>query len=325
MLVGGSMLTWIAVKMITSWQAGEISNVGNWLVSIHFVEGNQPVPEPIGTGFVVGAVGEHRLALTAAHVLDEMIRRVMPERATGDSGRKRAIETLLRQQRVVALIGWEDGRCTQHAISGFASYTFWDSAAFFIGPPTGGWPKNLQCVLIDASVPRVGTQVAVISFEGMQRSKAVTLDGKRSAQIFRRPSGIRIGQIVEVHLHGHRLARGPCMGLNVPTTPGMSGGPIFCWDGHRQGPKVACGIVSSDFSSAEAHVNQSVPGDSTGVLVAAALPLTFSMQFGQKVVSKNIRDLVVDGRVKERGQYTQRWAITYPPPDGVRMCWNEVA
>lgn len=306
------------------WQSGQMRHVGNWLVSIHFVEGDQPVPDPIGTGFVVGAVGTHRLALTAAHVLDEAIRRIAPERSTADSTRSRAVDALVRDKRVVALIAWDDGRCTQHAISGFASYTSWDAAAFFIESPMEGWPKQLKCVAIDTSVPSVGTEVVIIGFGAMRRGTPYVRNNGEGAQLLLRSPQVRLGRIEQVFLRGHRLAKGPCIGLNIPVTPGMSGCPIFYRSTDSSSPMIACGIASSDISTAEAHESCLVPGDSAGVLVAATLPLKFSMQFGQEMVNKTVQELIFDGSVKERRESSRKWKITYPEPDGVRMQWVKV-
>lgn len=315
-------------KQKNVWHNGTFSKGAEFsILSIHVVTPDNVAPKPVGSGFVVGNIGKNLIAFTSSHVIEE-VEDILCSRSGSehhippDFRKPKDISIHLKKGTVRAAIANKDGKLLTCPIIGAVKYAQWDVSAIIIAPPDGGWTTLPSRFEIDTKPPEIGRDIAIMTFGGMELSDVSRLDEKRLFQIFHRRSEIRVGKILEFHPDGLGLLRGPCIRTNIPTTAGMSGGPIFYWDSKKKAPMAALAIVAADSSSSSAHSECTVAGDSTAVIIAATLPLRFELKFPLETVNKTVQNFIEDGLISDRSSGHKKWSISYPAPGHVKMTWN---
>lgn len=230
------------------------------VVPILYRKGGGPFTQ-LGTGFVIAAMGNHAVVVTAAHVLKEIADRTQkaPSPALFNDG-----TTQIRR----ILAGDEDEQIV----------LFKTEEATFQGEVTHSWGCSesdlaILCVdvdqkanqlvtnqfLISSRLPEVGSPVMIHGyfassdvsaemippgFEGLIKQLMGELpsfmDGKVSQMV---------GKVVDVFHDRHILVKGPCFQIDVPINSGMSGGPVFQIT--EGGLPVVIGAMSSDDGTEE--------------------------------------------------------------------------
>lgn len=265
----------------------------------------------LGTGFVIAAMGNHALVVTAAHVLREIADRtekVIPPTLFGDG------TTQLRK----VLAGDEDEQIV----------VFKTGTATFQGEVTHAWgcsesdlailcvdidPITNQLVtnqfLISSRLPEVGTSVMVYGyFSGCDVSAEIIptgFEGLIKHLLGDLPSLIEgkvshnVGKVVNTFHDRHILVRGPCFQIDVPINSGMSGGPVFQMT--ERGQPVVIGAMSSDDGTGEdlsLGTGKSAIAASLATLLDMELsvdgqfPLTYSNATVQPTKIRTLRGLI---------------------------------
>ncbi|MFZ5538845.1 MAG: S1 family peptidase [Pseudomonadota bacterium] len=198
----------------------------------------------VGTAFVVRALPDRALAITAAHVLREVHRlqlgqgiRTHPTIPSEFAPRLPPIDlsagnlvlaTVNRSQLVFAVaVGLafdEDG----------------DFAVLDLRPQEareGDFP--LREFILDDRMPDRGQLIGIASY----RYPEVHFQEPQTLRVARQPA-LRVGKVTAVFPSGQRLCRGPCFETSIPVYSGMSGGPVLSLQ--ADGRLLAIGLVCSD-------------------------------------------------------------------------------
>lgn len=308
------------------WGMGELKGgIENALVTIHLLEEGCPAPNPIGSGFIVGLIGGNAIGLTATHIFEEIRKNLVgtDRAAIPDIFRRaRNIDPSVLRDNTVAVFAGDNGQLHSRPITAYSGYNGADVATFFVSLNDMS-ADVLPSLQIDTTPPKKGTEIAVTSFGNMKRSPPFRVSSKSTGQLFQRRSEIRVGKILDVHIEGCGLLRGPCIRTNIPTTPGMSGGAVLYWDPKQEAIPTVLGIVSADASSELAHKNGAVDGDSTAALICSVLPICFEIQSAEETISKSVNDLISEGKIVDVGRDHGNWTIRNEGKPNFSMQWRQ--
>jgi S1-C subfamily serine protease len=268
----------------------------------------------LGTGFVIAAMGNHAVVVTAAHVLKEI----------SDRTQKSAPPALFNDgttQLRTVLAGDEDEQIV----------LFKTAKATFHGEVTHSWgcsesdlailcvdvdPKANQLVtnqfLISSRLPDVGSPVLIRGYFASSDVSAQMIPPGFEGLIKHLMGGLPSfmegtvsqmgGKVVDVFYDRHILVKGPCFQIDVPINSGMSGGPVFQIT--EGGQPVVIGAMSSDDGAEEdlsLGTGKSAIAASLVTLLGMELsinghfPLTYSNASVQPTIIRTLRDLIALG------------------------------
>ena len=224
-------------------------------------------PKLVGTGFLIAAMQDLAVAITAKHVLYEgafRTQKPMPRHAASSLFVRRSSITPSIEPKKLKMI-WMG---SEHAAAINAVYVgsndTLDAACVICIPQDVDVGQFRPAVLpLDTSTPSVGQTVYLISHDKLETSNIFRSDDPnelREAFFVEKRISIRVGVVTRIYPHGLRHYRWPCFTTSIPAEPGMSGGlvsiPAPC------GTIAACGLVCADNSSAEARADQLHCGES---------------------------------------------------------------
>jgi hypothetical protein len=249
--------------------------------------------EVLGSGFLVGSV-PHLLALTATHVVTEWADKVRPPAINtfaallGDNDLDKRVQELINANliRTVVYCGPEGHRlCKIGSISFTANPRTVDVACLRLVRPPNVRPQDIGAIRIDADEYTWDKPVLIAGFvQGSQWTPPEIEDGTvtltqnmcvRAAfcrGLIEKPNGMTY----------------PMFQLNLPSLPGMSGGPVFAFRYPNGRPRVistvpsthltAIGIISRDYITEPYLLDGSDPGETlaTPIEDAYLLNLAFS-------------------------------------------------
>ncbi len=199
---------------------------------------------PVGNAFVVKALSDSALAITAAHVLREIhrlqlgdARRVHPTTLPEFAPVPPPIDLSLENIVLATIIG---GQLVFAVALGAAFDEYGDFGVLEIRPQdkrqTG---FRLREFIVDDRIPDCEQVVAIAGYRYLE----IRPDGPQTLR-FARQMTLRVGKVTNVFPNGQRLCHGPCFETSIPVYSGMSGGPAVALD--ADGRLQAIGLVCSD-------------------------------------------------------------------------------
>lgn len=224
------------------------------------------VPQIVGTGFVVAAISDFALVVSAKHVFAEgVLRAQRPYPWHADSAlfvNKQDKTPSLEPEKLKVLWMGSKNAAMLNADHACQNDTL-DIASCIVMPQQNESIAEGVSIPLDIDVPAVGDVVHMVAMEDMkvqELSPPSDSNGKGQViSLFRRIS-IRVGVVTAVYLQGFRQYRWPYFTTSIPAKPGMSGGFVY-WP--REGITIAaCGVVCADNSTDEAHSDFSQCGES---------------------------------------------------------------
>lgn len=234
-----------------------VSDVRPSLVSL-LAFGPQGNPHLEGSGFIISAAKGIAIVLTAKHVLFEGVhrkQRPLPSYAASSlfippSATEPSIDPT--KMRVV----WT-GSATAAALKAVHvnCHDSLDAACMVCLPEDFDNESFIPtCIPLDTAIPQVGNVVYLISHDTLKTNDFWRSDDHsglaRFMELENRIS-IRVGLVTGVHHRGLRHYRWPCFTTSIPAKAGMSGGIVVL---PVEGSTIAaCGLVSADNSTEDAH------------------------------------------------------------------------
>ena len=223
------------------------------------------VPRIAGTGLIVAAASDFALVVSAKHVFTEGImkaQRPYPMHAP-------TATFILKHDKIPSLapdklkVIWMGSKNAAMLNATHVCYNdTLDIASCIVMTQEGESFAKKVSIPLDTDVPTVGEVVHMVALDDMEAQELVPRDNGGKGQVisvFRRIS-IRVGVVTEVYPKGFRQYRWPSFTTSIPSKPGMSGGFVY-WP--REGKTIAaCGVVSADNSTEEAHRDSSQCGES---------------------------------------------------------------
>jgi Trypsin-like peptidase domain len=198
----------------------------------------------VGTGFVVRALNDAALAISAGHVFAEIqnLQQRHEQRSHGTTPQefsppRRPIEVSLSG---LAMVTGAEPSAVVCQVESLAFDEFGDVGVVHLRPQglhAAMFP--LREFLLEDEPPMVGQLVCVASYINL----ACHSDGPGHFQL-QRQAILRVGKVLNVFPTGQRLCRGPCFETSIPIYSGMSGGPVFHYD--TSGAVRVLGLVCSD-------------------------------------------------------------------------------
>lgn len=255
----------------------------------------------LGTCFIIGAMGNSAIALTAAHCLDEAEKHDVPSRVssapsalfTFESNKKTwnriEIQGVLKNQNLPAFMS------LPIEIQEAYSNQLTDIAFLLVTPSAEYADGNLLNRQIDVfgGLPSIGEDALVAGYFETEvcSTHHRDLDGKAALQRVSGKFQIIKSKVKAVHIDGIRDLRWPCIQIETPFYSGMSGGCVMVC---RSGQWLATAVVSRDLSQADVASG----AEAYAALIPAALNTTFPEKQYQRngednaVQVSNILDLI---------------------------------
>lgn len=251
------------------------------------------ISEVLGTGFIVG-VKPHVLVLTATHVITEWVDKVRPPTGNsfaalfGETDQPKRVQSLINANliRVVVCHGPQSHLlCKISSISFMADPRVVDVCCLRLAIPATVNLQDLGSIRIDADDYPWDQPVLIAGFtQGSSWAPSAFEDGPFELT---QTLCVRAGYCRGV-IQKPMGMRYPMFQLNMPSRPGMSGGPILALRYPRGQPRVisavsslhatAIGFVSRDYTTEPYLLDGSDPGETLGVPIEEAfyVRLTFS-------------------------------------------------
>lgn len=275
----------------------------------------------IGSGFIVGAVeSESLVVLTASHIFSWWTNQVRPPRShalMGLVGDKEDFEKRLRQvisdNQIFALVSTKNGR--GGSILPLIGFSFnphprdGDIAVIQVAMPDGrtsddfcGLPIDVDPVATDEILLMAGISGGTIP----DPAQGDVVSGGMFEQQLTVRAG-RIGELVQKP-DGHR---GPMYRVNIPSLPGMSGGPLIrprlsnVFDDSMYA-LAAVGVVSSKRFEVPFLLDHCADGDTWAVPTLGAYPRKIGSRTGMQTVGEAIKV----GKVASIGRNAKRMTWT---------------
>lgn len=259
-------------------------------------------PLILGTAFPIYASEKHVLMVTAAHLVEHGYRE--SSRACEAKDRRRLnhipapenepFESMAKWVSETSDLWCLYGvghKVVQCAVTGACLRPPLDIALLVMDATPLG-QESRAIFQINSDVLNVGDGLVVVSFitEGLSRK----LIGRH-------------GQIKAFKSSG-TLANAPIYETNIPIEAGASGGPIFRYLGHFNGPKEVIGVVSSDCSDPEAFEDCHIDGESRISIIGSAAPL----QVNEKEDGvMTFQDMCRKGLIRDSGTCMNDLILTY--------------
>lgn len=245
-------------------------------------------PHAIGTGFVIDVNGTQAIAVTAAHVFNEVRRLQTPPSRHSQSALSeflpppKAIDIDRKLLRVVCV---EEGVVESTIIEWLCFDEDSDIAIFSIALQN----RTKRSFFIskfdlDNSIPSIGDLVCILSYGNLDLNSFKQENNEKwSYKLSQRPI-LRIGTVLNYHPNGTRLCRGACIETSIPVYSGMSGG-LVCRYGSVGTAIRAIGLVCSDPDpDTENKENRNIEGRS----IIALLPCQIKEEDGKEKVRLKI-------------------------------------
>jgi len=213
----------------------------------------------LGSGFVISAMGGHAVVITAAHVLDEAIKK------SSDKRKIKNVAPFIFDTSVQKAENNDNDICVFFNSSTMGSGAIgtvsmaWgdkysDLAVLMANIPADYGFKVDTKVTINSKGPSVNTDVIAVGYFGLKDSTNkmappglgsflrnlfgfTAITGKFSKPIK--------GKVVELFNNGGIFTKTPCFRVDIPFHSGMSGGAIIDVSGEYP---VVCGVISHDSS-----------------------------------------------------------------------------
>jgi len=223
-------------------------------------------PHPIGTGFIVAALGELAVGCSAAHNFREIDRIQRPYRLHHPSALAEFLpdsQPLDLDRKRIRALHTSTGR-VDLAVFGWVVWNEKTDIAFFL----------------DTSVPPKDTEVVVLGYQDMAIENEFRNGPDHGSFQVRERLLMRGGRITDVHMDGFRLCKGPAVETSIPVFPGMSGGPVMRL-GKAGEPMRPFGLISSDpYEGSTEKMDRSIGGSSIVSLIQT--PFRLSDQDGKE-------------------------------------------
>lgn len=270
----------------------ELDELSRVLVMIVGFNDRTGTSEVLGTGFIVGVI-PHVLVLTATHVVTEWADKVRPPTRNsfaallGDTDQPKRIQDLINANLIRVVCRGPDG----YMLGKIASISFMadprviDVCCLRLALSTTVDPKDLGSLRIDADPYPWDQPVLIAGFtQGSSWTPPAVEDGPFGlAQELCVRAGYCRGVVTKPMGMSY-----PMFQLNIPSRPGMSGGPILALRYPHGRPRIispissthvtAIGFVSRDYTTEPYLFDGSDPGETLGVPIEDAfyVNLTFS-------------------------------------------------
>jgi hypothetical protein len=263
------------------WNQAELAKghaLDRGLVSLVSLD-EQSLPTLIGTGFIISATGRTAVACTAAHNFQAIAQSQVTYQISHSSALREFLPNVaplsVDKTRLRAVC--TDGSHPEMAI---IDWVVWDppsDIAFFGLRTQNDNEKSYFSTFffLDDRTPKVGDEVAVLGYEGMEILQA-TGGADMRFTMARRPL-LRLGRVAALHIEGHILCRGPCIETTIPVFPGMSGGPVMLF-GAASAPMKPVGVISFDADGGTDKRDRSIRGYGTFALLRPAITVTGEKQ-----------------------------------------------
>lgn len=255
----------------------------------------------LGTCFIIGAMGDSAIALTAAHCLHEAEKHDIPSRVSSapsalftiESDKKTwnriEIQGVLKNQNLPAFMS------LPIEIQEAYSNQLTDIAFLLVTPSAEYADGNFLNTQIDVfgGLPSIGEDALVAGYFETEVCSTLhrDLDGKAALQRVSGRFQIIKSKVKAVHIDGIRDLHWPCIQIETPFYSGMSGGCVMVC---RSGQWLATAVVSRDLSEADVASG----AEAYAALIPAALNTTFPIRLYQRngednaVQVSNILDLI---------------------------------
>lgn len=225
---------------------------------------------PIGTGFVISSADNRAVAASAGHVFSEIRARQAPPSRNHPSALLEFLPPVkpvdVDRSKLRVIVPNASSNKMAY-LDGLAFDEAADIALMSISALDGSSAAFPQEYLLDDQVPAVGDLVAILSYGNLALKAEGSTASDHKLNLEYRPV-LRVGTVLSVHGEGTRLCRGPCIETSIPVYSGMSGGPVFHFNG-GVGPMRVFGVVCSDPDpDTEAKQDRSIAGRS----IVAMLP-----------------------------------------------------
>jgi hypothetical protein len=251
------------------------------------------VGEVLGSGFLVGS-NPHLLALTATHVITEWADKVRPAARNtfaallGDSDLEKRVQVLINSNLIRAVLhcAHEGYRlCKIASMSIMANPRVVDVACLRLIPPANLRPQDFGTIRVDADAYPWDEPVLMAGFvQGSNWTPPETEDAPFSLT---QNMCVRAGYCRGVIERPLGMTY-PMFQLNMPSLPGMSGGPVLALRYPDGRPRIissepwihttAIGIISRDYTTEPYLLDGSDPGETLVAPIEEAflLKLAFS-------------------------------------------------
>jgi hypothetical protein len=261
----------------------------------------------VGSAFIVSKIGSKALCMSASHVFEEIHgliygkkKKLFHHMPGNDQGHVFDITELIEKRRikVLAIIDSKPFMCDIISISIQPPL---DTTLILIEEPNQADVEFSGVLGINSDPLAVGTEIILTSYSDQK----VTDVGNGAFLVNRKPS-IRLGKILSSSYKGSPLVKAPVYTTNIPCDPGMSGGPVFIYDPTMKGPKIVCGVVSSDMSLKDAFTNCDIDGHS---YISHIWPAAVHSVRDQNNESITLKELVAKGYIVDSGSAIQKAKI----------------
>lgn len=257
-------------------------------------------PSIAGSAFVIGSDGEYAFALTAKHVFTGAASFQRPAKHAPSAiffDEKSLLPSVKENELRGCWMGSEiaDLLFTRHL---GLNNSFDIACAIFEAQKEVKEKFKPSSVLIDTNEPSVGDVVHMVSLDKLHISKyspPTDISGAGFSFSLNRRVSIRVGTVTAVYPKGHRQHKFPCFSTSIPAEPGMSGGMVFIPADKK--PISICGIVSSDFSTDEAKIDNSICGESLIASAWTSLSLPLPEMYQANSPLTTIFDLMKSGKM----------------------------
>lgn len=303
----------LGASMASNWQQAVIpdeikSRLNKVLVSFFTVKVDDFM-ELIGTGFIVAVAGRNAVVMTAASVFQTVGVARRLKRLKRPAG---SVEFQVQAGRIFPM---DEGKI-------MAAYTP-DKDAVVCSIKGVSLSPELGIALcmiefqerykgadfshklsLDSRPPKKGDQVAAIGFTSMKPDNADgSGEGNAVSHRVAKAMEMRVGRITGVFHNGSGKIGFPFFETDIPTDPGMRGGPVFPFN--LPGSNMnACAVVLKDLSSPESLKNYSAPGRSFMGMIwpSFLLPVRTMLKAHDAPVESSLIELNKKGIVKDTGE-----------------------
>jgi hypothetical protein len=255
------------------------------------------ITEVLGSGFLVGSV-PHLLALTATHVITEWADKVRPPATNtfaallGESDLDKRVQQLINANLIRAVVhcGPEGHRlCKIGSISFTANPRTVDVACLRLIRPSTVKPQNIGAIRIDADEYLWDEPVLIAGFvQGSQWTPPEIEDGPLNLT---QNMCVRVG-FCRGLIEKPQGMKYPMFQLNMPSLPGMSGGPVFAFRYPNGRPRListfpsthltAIGIISRDYMTQPCLLDGSDPGETLATPIEDAYLMNLALSSTDK-------------------------------------------
>ena len=201
----------------------------------------------VGTGFVVRALDDVALGVSAGQVFAEVQKLQQQQRGRSHATTLPEFAPALRPIKVsfdnLAMVSNVASVVVISQVEGLAFDELGDIGVVQLRTQSACLETiHLQEFNLDDETPEIGRLVCVASYINLSCMHT----GPDQFQI-QRQAVLRVGRVLQVFPSGQRLCRGPCFETSIPMFSGMSGGPVFYYD--IEGAMRVMGLVCSDLDA----------------------------------------------------------------------------